>query len=157
MSIKEDFYNKKCFGKNKCWTNIRKKCSIRIECSLKAKAGRMKKKCQSQLFALNAISIVLRIRGLTCSVLDVGRKHILSTCVSSIVDLLLWNASCGQRRPLKEIQDSLFTRRTVVSLDAWKRRLHRNSYHLIDLLHPTCYYGYVLCFHMSCIRNSVLC
>jgi hypothetical protein len=32
------FYRKKCFGKNSCWNNVRRKCPMAIECKLKARA-----------------------------------------------------------------------------------------------------------------------
>jgi len=44
MSNIVSFYRKKCFGKNSCWENVRRKCDIAIECRLKARALKAMKK-----------------------------------------------------------------------------------------------------------------
>lgn len=43
MSLRlKDFFGKKCFGKNRCWNNVRAKCPVAASCALKAKAERAK-------------------------------------------------------------------------------------------------------------------
>lgn len=39
----EEIFKKKCFGKNRCWNNVRRKCPIAGECALKAEAEKRKR------------------------------------------------------------------------------------------------------------------
>ncbi len=36
------FYDKKCFGTNGCWNQVKAKCPVHVECALKARAEKLK-------------------------------------------------------------------------------------------------------------------